>query len=130
MRLLLLPLLALAISLGGCSSSEPASGTASKKGFSVWPFHGGEKGPEDATSVLEYQRRKGEGESPIYQLFARNTHPTKTVEGQIRFTLDEGANQSKVESESFTLGPNEEKKLFVYPTQTHVTYEVSAFFKQ
>jgi hypothetical protein len=30
----------------------------------------------------------------------------------------------------FTLGPNETKKVLVYPTSTKLTYEVSAFFKE
>ena len=38
--------------------------------------------------------------------------------------------ETKVDTEHFTLAPNEAKKLLTFPEHTHLTYEVSAFFKE
>jgi hypothetical protein len=123
-------LLLLTITLGGCSLfhvSTPADAPQKKKGFTLWPF-GQESG--DATPYLEYRRTRSEGETPVYALTARNSHQTKTITGQIRTTLDTVPNESKVVSDTFTLAPNEEKKLLVYPVNSRVTYEVTATFKE
>jgi hypothetical protein len=119
-------LLLLAASLGGCSlfhSEEPAK----KKGFSLWPF--GAEESTDATPYLEYRRTLGKGEAPLYTLTARNAHISRKIVGQVRTTLETESNETKVESESFTLAPNEEKQILVYPANKRVTYEVTAFFQ-
>ena len=110
--------LLLAVLLGGCSLLE-----APKKWI-------GKKGPEDATSYLEYQRTRGESEKSNYALLARNTHQTKAIEGDIRTTIETAPGETKVDTEHFTLGPNETKKLLVYPDKYRLTYEVTAVFKE
>lgn len=96
--------------------------------FSWWPK--GKSGPQDATEYLEYQRVHSESDKALTALFIRNTHLSKTVEGDIRTTIETGPGQSKVDNMHFYLGPNETKKVLVYPTNTRMSYEVSAFFKQ
>jgi hypothetical protein len=129
-----LPILLLVVCLTGCSlfhhdDPAPTSGTTKpKKGFSMWPL--GQSGPVDATASLEYQRTRSESDKGSYTLFARNTHLTKTIEGDIRTTVETANNGTKVDTEHFTLGPNETKKLLTFPQDTHLTYEVSAFFKE
>jgi hypothetical protein len=91
---------------------------------------GRKRGPVDATPYLEYQRVRSESDKTSYNLFARNTHVSKTIEGDIRTTLETGPNETKVDSEHFILAPQETKKLAVYPDNVHLTYEVSAFFKE
>jgi hypothetical protein len=126
--------LLLAVALSGCSlfhhdDPAPSSGTTTtKKGHSIWPL--GQRGPVDATAFLEYQRTRSESDKANYTLLARNTHLTKTIEGDIRTTLETAANETKVDTEHFTLAPNETKKLLIFPQDTHLTYEVSAFFKE
>jgi len=118
-------LLILATALGGCSmfSSEPST----KKGWSVWPW----KAPsgQDATRYIEYQRTRSEGASGTYTLVARNTHPKRTIEGQMRTTMQISPSDMKVDSQSFVLGPNEPKKLLIYPVKYQLTYEVTAVFR-
>jgi hypothetical protein len=130
-------ILTITVFLGGCSmfhhdSAAPTESatttTTEKKGFSLWPL--GHKGPADATPYLEYQRVRSESDKSSFNLFARNTHLSKTIEGDIRTTLETGPNETKVDSEHFTLAPQETKKLAVYPDNVHMTYEVSAFFKE
>ena len=110
------------------SGSASTDGGAPKKKFSWWPM--GNKGPQDATEYLEYQRVHSEKDKNLTALFIRNTHLNKPVEGDIRTTIETGPNESKVDNMHFYLGPNETKKVLVYPTSTRLTYEVSAFFKQ
>lgn len=90
----------------------------------------GHRGPVDATPYLEYERVRSESDKTSFNLFARNTHLSKTIEGDIRTTLETGPNETKVDTTHFTLGPQETKKLAVYPDSVHMTYEVSAFFKE
>jgi len=127
-------LLLFVVLLSGCSlfhHDPPTSsfGTpAPKKGFSLWPL--GKHGPVDATPYLEYRRVPSEAEKGSFMLLARNTHVSKSIEGDIRTTMETGPNQSKVDTTHFTLGPQETKKLVVFPEHTTLTYEVSAFFKE
>lgn len=66
----------------------------------------------------------------MYTLSARNTNLRKTIEGQMRTTMQTGPGDLKVDSQSFTLAPSEEKKLLVYPARMPLTYEVTAFFRE
>jgi hypothetical protein len=66
----------------------------------------------------------------MYTLIARNTHLTKTIEGRMRTTMQPSPGDVKVDSQSFTLAPSEEKKLLVYPVRIPLTYEVTAFFRE
>jgi hypothetical protein len=88
------------------------------------------RGPRDATEYLEYQRQHSEKDKSLLALYVRNTHLTKPVEGDIRTTIETGPNESKVDNMHFSLGPNDTKKLLVYPASTRMSYEVSAFFKE
>lgn len=110
------------------SSSASTDTAAPKKKFSWWPL--GIHGPQDATEYLEYQRVHSEKDKALTALFIRNTHLNKSIEGDIRTTIETGSNESKVDNMHFSLGPNETKKVLVYPTSTRLSYEVSAFFKQ
>jgi hypothetical protein len=128
-------LLSAALLLCGCSlfhHDAPVTGggtpVPAKKSFSLWPL--GHSGPEDATGYLEYQRTRSGTDKANYTLVARNTHLTKTIEGDIRTTVETAVNETKVDTEHFTLAPNESKKLLTFPEHTHLTYEVSAFFKE
>jgi len=84
----------------------------------------------DATSFLEYQRVRSDTDKGSYILIARNTHLTKSVEGDIRTTMETAPGETKSDTTHFTLAPQETKKLVVFPEHTILTYEVSAFFKQ
>lgn len=130
--------LGLAALLGGCSlfhseappaSAETASVPAKKKGWSILPW-GGTTKPSDATPYIEYQRTHSDGDEPMYNLLARNTHPTKTIEGHMRTTMQTTPGDMKIDSQSFTLAPNEQKKLLIYPVRFPLTYEVSASFRE
>jgi hypothetical protein len=131
-----LSVLILAGVLTGCSffhhdPAAPASTLATpapKKGFSLWP--GKNRGPVDATPFIEYQRVRSETDKSSFILLARNTHESKTIEGDIRTTVDAGQNDSRMETSHFVLAPQETKKLSAYPDQSKMTYEVSAFFKE
>jgi len=118
------------LALSGCSlfSGGDDSGAPKKKSSSLWPL--GNKGPQDATEFLEYQRVHSEKDKSLIALIVRNTHSSKSVEGDVRTTIETGPNQSKVDNMHFSLGPNDSAKLLVYPASTHLTYEVSAFFKE
>jgi hypothetical protein len=118
-------LLILAATLAGCSMfrSEPST----KKGWSIWPWKG--SAGQDATRYIEYQRTRSEGGQATYTLVARNTHPKRTIEGQMRTTMQLSPSDMKVDSQSFVLGPNEPKKLLIYPVKYQLTYEVSAVFR-
>ncbi len=84
----------------------------------------------DATPYIEYQRTRSHENEPLFTLLARNTHPTKTIEGQMRTSMQIGPGDLKVDSQAFTLGPNEQKRLLVYPTRFPLTYEVTASFRE
>jgi len=123
----------LVVLLSGCSlfhrkDPPPPQGTVAAKKTSLWPF--GKHGPLDATPYLEYRRSHSETETSMLTLSARNTLPTKTIEGEIRTTIETSANETKVDSAHFTLAPNETKVLLVYPERYHLTYEVSAFIRE
>ena len=91
---------------------------------------GGKSVGGDATSYIEYQRTRAEGQAePMYMLLARNTHMTKTIEGQMRTTLQTSPGDMKMDSQTFTLAPNEQKRLLIYPTRFPLTYEVTASFR-
>jgi hypothetical protein len=133
MRALRYTALLAAIVLSGCSmfhhdDADPSQATASKKKFSLWPL--GKGGPQDATEFLEYERIHSEKDKALTALVVRNTHPSKTIEGDIRTTIETGMNESKIDTSHFSLGPSDSKKLLVFPTSTKLSYEVSAFFKQ
>lgn len=66
----------------------------------------------------------------MYSLIARNTHLTRTIEGQMRTTVQPKPGDLKMDSQSFTLGPSEEKKLLTYPARLPLSYEVTAFFRE
>ena len=128
----------LAAALEGCSlfrsetpaaSAETAAVPAKKKGWSILPW-GGTTQPTDATPYIEYQRTHSDGDEPMYNLLARNTHPTKTIEGHMRTTMQTIPGDMKIDSQSFTLAPNEQKKLLIYPVRFPLTYEVSASFRE
>jgi hypothetical protein len=126
-RVVLVPLLAGV--LGGCAlfqSDEPAP--TAKKSWSLWPW-GGSQGGGDATPYIEYQRTRSQGAEPTYTLIARNTHMKKTIVGQMRTTMQTSPGDLKVDSQSFTLAPNEPKQLLIYPVRFPLTYEVSATFR-
>jgi hypothetical protein len=115
--------------LSGCSSSQSESSSApAKKGWSILPWGGTAKGG-DATANIEYQRTRSEGAEPLYTLIARNTHGSKSIEGQMRTTMQVSPSDMKMDSQSFTLAPNEQKKLLVYPARFPLTYEVTASFR-
>lgn len=127
--------LLLVVLLSGCSlfhkdeSATAATGPQTvKKKSSWWPLANG--GPKDATPYLEYRRTRSDDDKGMYALFVRNTSPTKGVEGEIRTTIETGDNQTTVDTSHFSLGPNETKRLLVYPDKFHLTYEVTAFFKE
>ena len=110
--------------LSGCSASSADGATASpRKRWSLWPWGGAKR---DATAYIEYQRTKKDA---LYILTARNTHLTRTIEGQMRTMMQTGPGDLKVDSQSFTLGPSVEKKLLIYPARLPLTYEVTAAFK-
>jgi len=122
-------ILLLAAVFGGCSlfrSEEPPR--SAKKGWSLWPFGGSQV--TDATPSIEYQRTRSKDAEPLYTLAARNTHPTKTIEGQMRTTMQTSPGDMKMDNQSFTLAPNEQKKLLVYPARLALTYEVTANFRE
>ena len=117
------------LGLGGCSLFQSESSSApDKNGWSLLPWGGKSKGG-DATANIEYQRTRSQGEDPLYTLIARNTHLTKTIEGQMRTTMQISPSDMKMDSQSFTLAPNEQKKLLIYPARFPLTYEVSASFR-
>ena len=118
--ILLLPAL-----LTACSTAPK---TEARKHAWYWPLGGGRT--EEATPYLEYRKAREEGGRKAYALSVRNTHPTKVIVGEARLTLDTGARESKVISQSFTLTPNETQKLLVYPEGSHLTYEVTAAFRE
>lgn len=124
--------LLIAFTLCGCSlwpwGGDDNGAAPKKKSSSFWPL--GHKGPQDATEYLEYQRVHSEKDKSLIALVVRNTHASKTVEGDVRTTIETGPNESKVDNMHFSLGPNDTAKLLVYPASTHLTYEVSAFFKE
>lgn len=103
------------------------SNSSSRKSSSIWPFKGG--AGQDATAYIEYQRSRSEGSDATYTLVARNTHPKRTIEGQMRTSMQISPSDMKVDSQSFVLGPNEPKKLLIYPTKYQLTYEVTAVFR-
>lgn len=116
---------------GGCSlfhSDDSAAPEKKNKGWSILPW-GGKATGGDATGNIEYQRTKSDGAEPFYTLTARNTHMTRSIEGQMRTTMQTTPNDVKMDSQSFTLGPNEVKKLLIYPARFPLTYEVTASFK-
>jgi hypothetical protein len=112
----------------GASDPVQTQTNTPKKKFSVWPL--GNSGPQDATEYLEYQRVHSEKDKSLTALLVRNTHLTKTIEGDVRTTIETGTNESKIDTTHFTLGPSDSKKLLVYPSSTKLSYEVTAFFKQ
>jgi hypothetical protein len=126
-------LLLLALALGGCSLFAPDTPAQSqqpppKKNSAWWKL--GSHGPQDATAYLEYQRMHSETDKALVALVVRNTHLTKSIEGDIRTTIETGSNESKVDNIHFSLSPNDSKKMLVYPASIHMTYEVNAFFKE
>lgn len=120
--------LLLVAALGGCAlfSSDAPAGSA-RKGWTLWPW--GDSQVSDATPFIEYQRTRSVEKVPMYTLTARNTHLTKTIEGQMRTTMQTSPSDLKMDSQSFTLAPNEQKKLLVYPARLPLTYEVTATFR-
>jgi len=110
------------------SNQATADNPPAKKNSSWWPL--GKRGPRDATEYLEYQRVHSEANKSLTALLIRNTHANKPIEGDIRTTIETGTNESKVDNMHFYLGPDETKKVLVYPTSTRLTYEVTAFFKE
>ena len=121
--------LVLGLGLNGCSLFQSESSSApAKKGWSILPW-GGKSTGGDATANIEYQRTRSQGDDPLYTLVARNTHGTKTIEGQMRTTMQISPSDMKMDSQSFTLAPNEQKKLLVYPARFPLTYEVTASFR-
>ena len=120
--------------LGGCSlfhaDDAPVSAAPAKKGWtSILPW-GGTSGGGDATPYIEYHRTRTNEGVPMYTLTAHNSHLTKTIQGQMRTSMETGPGDMKVDSQSFTLTPNEEKKLLVYPARFPLTYEVTASFRE
>ncbi|MEI9892615.1 MAG: hypothetical protein WDN28_01510 [Chthoniobacter sp.] len=124
--------LLLFVVLSGCSLFE-SEGTVQeappKKKSSAW-WKLGNHGPQDATAYLEYQRIHSETDKALVALVVRNTHLNKSIEGDLRTTIETGTNESKVDTIHFSLGPNDSKKMLVYPANIHLTYEVTAFFKE
>jgi hypothetical protein len=126
-RLALVPLVVAAF--GSCSLFQSdETPRQAKQGWSLWPW-GGSKGGGDATGYIEYQRTRSGDREPVYTLLARNTHPKKTIVGQMRTTMQTAPGDMKVDSQSFTLAPNELKQLLVYPARFPLTYEVDATFR-
>jgi len=125
----LLAILLLAAALGGCSlfHSDDA-GAPKKRGWMSLPFGGSSK-VTDATPYLEYQRKQSNEGEAMLTLYVRNTHATKTIDGQMRTTMTTGPGDMKVDSQTFTLGPNEQKRLLIYPARFPLTYEVTASFR-
>lgn len=125
-------LLLAAVAFSGCSffhHEDTAEGTpAPKKKSSILSFVRG--GPRDATPYLEYQRMHSETDKSLVALVIRNTHPKKTIEGDVRTTIETGPNESKVDTTHFALGPSDSKKLLVFPSNVHLSYEVTAVFKE
>jgi hypothetical protein len=119
---------ALAIGWSACSWLHTDTPAVSEGGTtrSFWPF----EGSNDATPYLEYRRTRSHGAEPLLTLTARNTHMKKTIEGQMRTTMQISPSDMKMDSQSFTLAPNEQKTLLVYPERFHLTYEVTANFKE
>ena len=111
------------------SEASMQSQEAQPKKKSAW-WKLGYDSPRDATAYLEYQRMYSETDKALVALYVRNTHATKSIEGDIRTTIETGANETKVDTTHFTLSPNDSKKLLVYPGSIHMTYEVTAFFKE
>jgi hypothetical protein len=120
--ILLLPAL-----LTACSTA-PKTGASPRKHAWYMPWGGGRV--EDATPYLEYRKTREEGGRKAYALSVRNTHPTNVIVGEARMTLETGARESRVISQSFTLTPSETQKLLVYPEGSHLTYEVTAAFRE
>lgn len=120
--------LLLLTSLSACSTAPKKETTSGRKHAWYWPLGGGRT--EEATPYLEYQKAREEGGRKVYALSVRNTHPTKAIVGEARMTLETGTRESKVISQSFTLTPSETQKLLVYPDGSHLTYEVTATFKE
>ncbi len=116
----------LAATLSGCAMLGFDS-TEKNRGLSLWPF--GESRGEDATAYLEYQRTRGKGEKARYTVMAHNTHATRTITGQIRTTTEVMVGGTRVDSQVFTLRPNEQKQVLTYPVNARVTYEVTATFQ-
>jgi len=106
---------------------EPPPPPSQKK--SAW-WKLGNRGPQDATAYLEYQRIHSETDKTLVALVVRNTHLNKSIVGDMRTTIETGPNESKVDNIHFSLAPNDSKKLLVYPASIHMTYEVTAFFKE
>ena len=124
--------LALAITLCGCSlfhSDEPAPAKKKSGWTSLLPW-GGKAVGGDGTPYLEYQRTRSKESETLYTLLVRNTHPSRTIQGNMRTTMETAPGDLKVDSQSFTLGPNEQKRLLVYPTRFQLTYEVTASFQE
>lgn len=123
-------LLGLSATLGGCAlfHSDATADKPEKKGWSLLPW-GGKATGGDATPNIEYQRTKTDGSEPMYTLLARNTHLSKTIEGQMRTTMQTTPNDVKMDTQTFTLAPSEQKKLLIYPARFPLTYEVTASFK-
>jgi hypothetical protein len=108
------------------SSDAPSE----KRGWTSMLPWGGKSVGGDATPYIEYQRTRSEGQAePLYTLLARNTHMTKTIEGQMRTTLETSPGDRKMDSQAFTLAPNEQRRMLVYPTRFPLTYEVTASFR-
>lgn len=123
-------ILAMAGVLSACSSSKGTAAPEKKKGWTSLLPWGGKAVGGDATPYIEYQRTKMEGKTePLYTLFARNTHMTKTIAGSMRTTLETAPGDMKMDSQEFTLAPNELKRLLVYPARFPLTYEVTASFQ-
>ncbi len=117
------------VGLGGCSMFRSPDQPVEKKGWTSMLPWGGKSTGGDATPYIEYQRTRSEGGEPMYTLLARNTHMTKTIEGQMRTTLQTAPGDMKMDSQTFTLAPNEQKRLLVYPARFPLTYEVTASFR-
>jgi hypothetical protein len=123
-------LLIVAASFSACSLFQSDDSDGSKKhGWMSLPFGGSSK-VTDATPYLEYQRKQSnEGGEAMLTLFVRNTHSSKTIDGQMRTTMTINPGDMKVDSQNFTLGPNEQKRLLIYPARYPLTYEVTAAFR-
>ncbi len=119
-----------AASLGACSLFHSDESDAPKKhGWMSLPFGGSSK-VTDATPYLEYQRKQSnESGEAMLTLFVRNTNASKTIDGQMHTTMTIGPGDLKVDSQNFTLAPNEQKRLLIYPARYPLTYEVTAAFR-
>ena len=120
--------LLLLTSLSACSTAPKTETASGRKHAWYKPWGGG--GTEEATPYLEYRKSREEDGRHVYALSVRNTHPTKVIAGEARMTMETVARESKVISQTFTLTPNETQKLLVYPDGTHLTYEVTAAFRE